>query len=213
MGSSASKIIMDVILKVAPVILDAVLSGLGDVPGFRKYFDRRVLNREDPQGDYTQIYHKSLNDVINHFYPVHGYQYNGDQSLPPHAIDSTIFGFEDFCLYDPNNQEASNMSGYIENAFTEKGIAGDDVKNMTNTLVGDLRQMYADQNTNWQYHDRTYLVKTSSGKNAEVDLTMLYTNFSLTGDDQNIVMFIAFGAVYYHSDPFAVKNKPVTGHV
>jgi hypothetical protein len=203
MGSSASKVILDIILNVAVNVLDTILQGLGDVPGFRRFFDPRVFG--DPQGDYTQIYHKSINDVINHFYPVHGYQYNGDMSTPPHAIDSTIFGFEDFCLYDPNNQEASNMAGYIGNAFTLKGIDPADVGKMTNVIVGDIRQMYANQNTNWQYHDRTYQVKTSSDKTAEVDFTMLYTNFSETGDDQNVVMFIAFGAVYYHIDPFTKK--------
>jgi hypothetical protein len=202
MGSSASKVIMDLILAVAPAILDAVLQGLGDVPGFRKFFNRNVLG--DPLGDYTQIYHKSLNDVINHFYGVHGYQYNGDMSLPPRAIDSAIYGFEDFCLYDPNNQAAANMTSYISNAFSFKGIAPSDVGAMTNALVGDLRQMYADQNTNWQYHDRTYLVKTTGGFDAEVDLTLLYTNFEESNG--NIVMFIAFGAVYYHASPFKRKH-------
>jgi hypothetical protein len=207
MGSSVSKVIMDIILNIAVAILDDILNGLADVPGFRKWIDNRVLG--DPQGDYTQIYHKSINDVINHFYSVHGYQYNGDMSTPPHAIDSTIFGFEDFCLYDPNNQSASNMSGYITDAFTLKGIDSTDVSKMTNAIVGDIRQMYANQNTNWQYHDRTYQVTTQTGKTAEVDLTMLYTNFSESGDGQNVVMFIAFGAVYYHIDPF--RNKPVKG--
>jgi hypothetical protein len=207
MGSSASKAVLDIILNVAPPILDAVLQALGSVPGFRRFFDARVLG--DPQGDYTQIYHKSINDVINHFYPVHGYQYNGDMSTPPHAIDSQIFGFEDFCLYDPSNQSASNMAGYIENAFTLKGIAPADVANLSNVIVGDIMQMYAGENTDWQYHDRTYTVTTTTGKTAEVDLTMLYTNFSETGDGQNVVMFIAFGAVYYHIDPF--QKKPVEG--
>jgi len=207
MGSSASKIILDLILNVAVPVLDTILQGLGSVPGFRRFFDPRVLG--DAPGDYTQIYHKSLNDVINHFYSVHGYQYNGDMSFPPHAIDDTIFGFEDFCLYDPNNQEAANMSGYIEDALIQKGIDKADVDAMTNALIGDIREMYTNKNTNWQYHDRTYQVETVSGKTAEVDLTILYTNFSESGDDQNVVMFIAFGAVYYHVNPF--RRKAIRG--
>jgi hypothetical protein len=200
MGSSASKAVLDMILSVAPGILDLVLQALGSIANFRRFFDPRVLG--DPQGDYTQIYHKSLNDVINHFYSVYGYQYNGDMSTPPHAIDSQIYGFEDFCLYDPNNQLTANIAGYLENSFTEKGINPADVDKMSNTMLGDIQQMYANQNTDWQYHDRTYQVTTTSGKTAEVDLTMLYTNFSETGDSENVVMFIAFGAVYYHIDPF-----------
>lgn len=208
MGTSVSKPILDLILGVAVPVLDDILQGLGEVPALRRFFDKRALG--DAQGDYTQIYHKSLNDVINHFYSAYGYQYNGPASTPPHAIDSTIFGFEDFCLYDPNDQVASNISGYLSNAFQNKGFAEADVNILVNALVGDIRQMYANQNTNWQYHDRNYQLPTSSNKTAEIDLSMLYTNFSMTGDGDNVVMFIAFGAVYYHVQPFE-KKKVIRG--
>jgi hypothetical protein len=139
MGSSISKAILDIILNVALPVLDDILSGLGDVAGIRRFFDKRALG--DAQGDYMQIYHKSLNDVTNHFYTVFDYQLNGPGSLPPHAINSKIYGFKDFCLYNPNNQVASNITNYLSDAFVSKGFNEQDVDTTTNALVGDIRQM------------------------------------------------------------------------
>jgi hypothetical protein len=167
------------IFNIDPAVLDTVLKGLGFVPGFRKYFDKRVLG--DPQGDYVQIYHKSTNDMANHFFPAHGYPYLGDDSVPPNAIDALIFGFEDFCLYDPDDKAASDMAVYIANALALKGIAEEDVVKMTNSLTENILQIYAFQNTSWQYYDRTYVVTTQSGKTAEFDFTMLCTTFSRPG--------------------------------
>jgi hypothetical protein len=137
--------------------------------------------------------------VASHFFPAHRYQYLGDQSVPPHAIDAIIFGFEDFCLYDPEDKAASDMPGYIVNTLTNKGIARGDVVKMTNNLTENILQIFAFQNTNWQYYDRTYVVTTGSGKTAEFDFTMLCTTSSKTGDGESFVMFIAYGDIDAYS--------------
>jgi len=207
MGSSSSKQILDIILNIAVPVLDQILSNIPIESLINKIKFTKDLKTllGDPMGDYTQIYNDSLAHIINDYYNKYGYQYAGDSSTPPYATDNLIYGFEDFCYYNPNNALSSNMSQYINGQLNNGRIDAQDAGKMTNTIFGAIQHFFDNGNINWQTYTNSFQISTTSGKTAEFDFYMYYCNF--VDNNNNHCAFIAYASCYYHVNPFVEKGN------